>query len=766
MERDCRKKQYDHRNKNKRNSAHVHTASVQNQQEDNDPFIQAFVAINQNFNVENLWLFDTGATHHLTHSRNLLHDYIQLATPLEVRFGDNAIKLALGKGTVHLSIDNEQTISISNVYYVPGLAKNLLSVSEATTNGAIIEFHHNCAIIKYTLSSGKVVKIVSPKHGRLYPLQAMDKTPIEAHSASRNSQVDHTLLWHYRLRHLHPRVMKTCQIHKLGEGMPTQPFTYLSLCEGCIYGKQTRQKFPLSKRRSERKLQLVHSDLCGPFQKKSISGNHYFISFIDDFSRFTMLYFLKKKSEAFQAFTYYKSMAENQCQSKINSVRSDNGGEYVSNEWQNFCNVHGIRHELNVPHNPQQNGVAERKNRTLLDASRSMLQVAGLEHRFWQEAVATSCYLQNRSPHKVLGLHTPYMVWFGHKPDFSNLRVFGSIAYSHIPQEKRKKLDPHAKKCIMVGYGEAAGVKGYKLFDPSNQKFIFSRSVTFDEDALFYNSEQSHEKMEMQDMQNQLHNGNDLRKERRHIEEPLRMEENTNLEMTLVEWQQPAVSTATTIVPVATTKIPTITSTVPKVLPIGQTTTTTGPVFATTTPAMDRASASTPFLAVNNKDTIIRNDSEPIHSTYETVDSTTNLEDSGKSWHSPSDSSLGFHFKTDFTSPKDISSVSSHLEPNLDLDSLDDEDAYPRLPTRRSKFRSLKEIMEIIEPLEALMADLSPEVDFAQDDFEILDNDDFSPSAEEAIHGPDSVKWKEAMQLEIDTLLKNDTWELVKPPEN
>ena len=107
------------------------------------------------------------------------------------------------------------------------------------------------------------------------------------------------------------------------------------------------------------------------------------------------------------------------------------------------------------------------------------------------------------------------------------------------------------------------------------------------------------------------------------------MEENTNLEMTLVEWQQPAVSTATTIVPVATTEIPTITSTIPKVLPIGQTTTTTtSPVFATTTPPMDRASALTPFLAVNNKDTIIRKDSEPIHSTYETVDSTTILEDS------------------------------------------------------------------------------------------------------------------------------------------
>ena len=282
------------------------------------------------------------------------------------------------------------------------------------------------------------------------------------------------------------------------------------------------------------------------------------------------------------------------------------------------------------------------------------------------------------------------MVWFGHTPKFSNLRVFGSIAYSHIPQEKRKKLDPHAKKCIMVGYDESSGVKGYKLFDPSNQKFIFSRSVTFDEDALFYDTELSHRKMKMQEIPNRMHlnNGNGWRNERRHHEEPLRMEENTNLQMTLVEWQQPAVSTTTTTtVPVATTKVPPTTSTVPKTLPTGQTTTTTIPVLATRISAMDSASASTCFSTVNNKDTTIRNDGEPIshYSTYETIDSTTNLENSGKSWHSPSDSKLGFHFNTNFTSPKDV--TSSNLDSNLHFESLDDEDAYPHLPTRRPKFR-------------------------------------------------------------------------------
>ena len=170
------------------------------------------------------------------------------------------------------------------------------------------------------------------------------------------------------------------------------------------------------------------------------------------------------------------------------------------------------------------------------------------------------------------------------------------------------------------------------------------------------------------------------------------MEENTNLQTTLVEWQQPAISTTAATVPVATTKVPPTTSTVPKTLPTGQTTTTTIPVLATTISAMDSASASTRFSTVNNKDTTIRNDGEPIshYSTYETIDSTTNLENSGKSWHSPSDSKLGFHFNTNLTSPKH---VSSNLDSNLDFESLDDEDAYPHLPTRRPKFRSLKEIM-------------------------------------------------------------------------
>ena len=114
-----------------------------------------------------------------------------------------------------------------------------------------------------------------------------------------------------------------------------------------------------------------------------------------------------------------------------------------------------------------------------------MLQVAGLQHEFWQEAGATACYLQNRSPHKALGLNTPYCLWFGRKPHVGHLKTFGGIAYSHVPTEIRKKLDIHSIKCVFVGYGESNGVKGYRLFNPQSWKFFYCRSVIIDEDNFF-----------------------------------------------------------------------------------------------------------------------------------------------------------------------------------------------------------------------------------------------------------------------------------------
>ena len=159
----------------------------------------------------------------------------------------------------------------------------------------------------------------------------------------------------------------------------------------------------------------------------------------------------KKKSEAFDRFKEFKALVENQTKKKIKVLRTDNGGEFCSKEFEEFCKKCGIARQKTTPYTPQQNGVAERMNKTLMERARSMLSGVGLGQEFWAEAVETACYLVNRSPSSVLEDKTPQEVWIGKKPSLSNLTVFGCDAYVHVPNQKRTKLDSKSKKCIFIG---------------------------------------------------------------------------------------------------------------------------------------------------------------------------------------------------------------------------------------------------------------------------------------------------------------------------
>ena len=137
-----------------------------------------------------------------------------------------------------------------------------------------------------------------------------------------------------------------------------------------------------------------------------------------------------------------------QTSTKIKSLQTDGGGEYMSHEFQILYQNERIYHTISTPHTPQQNGVSERKNRSLLNMARSMLQFSHLSPQFWEEAVGTACYIQNRGFHRSLGLQTPYELWHGHKPNLNNLRIFCCDAYAFVPNVQRNKLDPRATKSI------------------------------------------------------------------------------------------------------------------------------------------------------------------------------------------------------------------------------------------------------------------------------------------------------------------------------
>ena len=167
---------------------------------------------------------------------------------------------------------------------------------------------------------------------------------------------------------------------------------------------------------------------------------------------------------------------------KLKVLRTDNGGEFTSTEFQEYLQQEGIKHELTVPKTPEQNGVAERMNRTLVETTRSMLFGAKLPQRFWAEALSTAVYLRNRSPTKAVKNITPYEAWFGEKPRVDHLRVFGSTVYAHIPKDERGKLDSKAQKCVLLGYGSET--KGYRLYDQTKKRVFLSRDVIFNEQEV------------------------------------------------------------------------------------------------------------------------------------------------------------------------------------------------------------------------------------------------------------------------------------------
>jgi transposase InsO family protein len=186
------------------------------------------------------------------------------------------------------------------------------------------------------------------------------------------------------------------------KGLPEIQVFHDGVCKGCAQENNMKNLFPNSDSKAKGVLNLIHSDVCGPMSATSLNGYVYYVSFIDDFSRKTWIYFLKNKDEVFSKFKEFKALVENISERKIKVLRSDNGGEFTSGEFKEFCREVGIKMELSTPYNPQQNGVAERKNRSVMEAVKAMIHDRGLSMYLWAEATRTVVYVQNRSPHKVL----------------------------------------------------------------------------------------------------------------------------------------------------------------------------------------------------------------------------------------------------------------------------------------------------------------------------------------------------------------------------
>jgi transposase InsO family protein len=406
----------------------------------------------------------------------LFDDYVALGERYGIILGDGRIIFARGRGSILVRFNGESSrpIRLQGVLHVPDLGKNLLSVKAMDRNGASVLFKGGQCRIHL---SGRLLGVGTSHGDRLYtiPVNPLEqaRVALDGHSAK---------LWHNRFGHLGMDVVKRLAIGGVVAGVqnlapPNEP------CDGCAKGKQHRQPFPRSETCSTELLMVVHSDVCGPLDALSLGGSRYFVTFIDDKSRYVHIRFLKKKSEVLDRFREYVELVENGTGMRVKTLRSDNGGEYTSHEFAQFCMQRGIAVQHSIPHTPQQNGVSERMNRTLVEAARSMLHHANMPKSFWAEAVCAAVYLRNRAPTSTLQGKTPYEIWFNEKPDVSNLRVFGCCAMVHVPKEHRRKLDSKSLKVIFIGYSEVS--KGYKFFDPATKKTLRSRDVRFVENEFW-----------------------------------------------------------------------------------------------------------------------------------------------------------------------------------------------------------------------------------------------------------------------------------------
>jgi len=315
-------------------------------------------------------VIDTAASYHVTPHKDFFTTY-KTGDFGTVKMGNSSSSEIAGIGNVQIQTSAGNTLTLEDVRHVPDLRLNLLSGVALDKQGYGNQFSNGT----WKLSKGSMIVARGHICGTLYKTHVKictDSLNIVEREASQN-------LWHQRLGHMSEKGLSTLvkkELITFVKGIAPDP------CNHCLFGKQHRVSFSYSSTRRSELLSLVHSDVCGPLEVESLGGNKYFLTFIDDASRKVWVYFLKTKDQVFNHFKLFHTMVERETGKKLKCLRSDNGGEYTSKEFDAYCGRYGIRHEKTVPRTPQHNGVAERMNRTIMERMSSMLSMAKLPKLF------------------------------------------------------------------------------------------------------------------------------------------------------------------------------------------------------------------------------------------------------------------------------------------------------------------------------------------------------------------------------------------------
>ncbi|KAK2459095.1 putative mitochondrial protein [Trifolium repens] len=442
------------------------------------------------------WLLDSGASDHVC---SLLHWFNSFHSikPLHVNLPNGHTVIVTHAGSVSFS----PSLYLHNVLYSPDFKLNLISVAKLSQSlFCVVHFYANKCVIqdmkskrtiglgdhvdglyKLTLHQSSSTTTTSINHTNstdsTTPLDCFSNLSCNNDSSTINKHIiPSSALWHFRFGHL-----SNNRLSKMTSLYPSISCDNKAICDVCHFAKQKKLPYLSSKSHAQSKFELLHFDIWGPLAVPSIHGHKYFLTIVDDFSRFVWIILLKNKSVVSAHVQSFITMVETQFHVTPKIVRSDNGPEFLLDS---FYSTKGIIHHRSCVENPQQNGRVERKHQHILNVGRALLFQSKLPKVFWSYAVSHAVFLINRVTTSLLDNKSPHQLLYDSIPDISLYKVFGCLCFASTLDSHRSKLDSRARKCVFLGY--KTGFKGSILYDLHTKEVFISRNVTFYEHILPY----------------------------------------------------------------------------------------------------------------------------------------------------------------------------------------------------------------------------------------------------------------------------------------
>ncbi|KAJ9551406.1 hypothetical protein OSB04_015451 [Centaurea solstitialis] len=389
-----------------------------------------------------VWYMDSGCSKHMTGRKELLANFKQKYGG-NVRFGNKLSAPIMGYGDIL-----HHKITINKVAYVEGLSHNLLSIGKFCDKKLEVNFRETrCCVRTY---DGQEL-IEGTRRSNLYTVNFRKQRPFTEVCLLSKATFNQNVLWHRRLSHLNYATINQLAKTGLVTGLPSLRFTKEQLCSACEMGKIKKSSHKLKvEHNTSKPLQLLHMDLCGPMRVQSINGRKYVLVIVDDFSRYTWVNFLRSKDGASDIIISFIRNVQVRLQLPVQVIRTDNGTEFKNHKLDSFLDSVGITHTFSAARTPQQNGVVERKNRTLVEAARTMLTFSKLPLHFWAEAVAIKF-----------------------------LRVFGCECYVKNDKDNLDKFSPKGDEGVFIGYAKDS--PSYRVYNKKTRCVVESTNVDFEE---------------------------------------------------------------------------------------------------------------------------------------------------------------------------------------------------------------------------------------------------------------------------------------------